>query len=57
MVMPSLAAILTGYWTEFIGIVVLLVMNFTITFVELYDTTNAVSTLMADLAPKGKVGN
>jgi H+-transporting ATPase len=42
-------------WQDFLGIVVLLVINSTISFIEENNTGNAAAALMAGLAPKTKV--
>ncbi|GKU87496.1 hypothetical protein SLEP1_g1890 [Rubroshorea leprosula] len=42
-------------WQEFVGIVVLLLINSTISFIEENKAGNAAAALMADLAPKTKV--
>ncbi|KAL6847557.1 hypothetical protein ACP4OV_022583 [Aristida adscensionis] len=42
-------------WQDFVGIVVLLVLNSTISFVEEYQAGSAAEALMANLAPKTKV--
>ncbi len=42
-------------WQDFLGIVVLLVINSTISFIEENNAGNAAAALMARLAPKGKV--
>lgn len=42
-------------WQDFIGIMVLLVINSTISFIEENNAGNAASALMANLAPKTKV--
>lgn len=42
-------------WEDFLGIVVLLVINSTISFVEENNAGNAAAALMAGLAPKTKV--
>jgi len=42
-------------WQDFIGIVLLLIINSTIGFIEERNAGNAVKALMASLAPKGKV--
>lgn len=42
-------------WQDFVGIVVLLLINSTISFVEENNAGNAAAALMARLAPKAKV--
>ncbi|XP_021731359.1 ATPase 8, plasma membrane-type-like [Chenopodium quinoa] len=42
-------------WQDFVGIVVLLVINSTISFIEENNAGNAAASLMANLAPKTKV--
>jgi magnesium-transporting ATPase (P-type) len=42
-------------WQDFIGIIVLLVINSTISFIEENNAGNAAAALMANLAPKTKV--
>ena len=42
-------------WQDFIGIVVLLFINSTISFIEENNAGNAAAALMAGLAPKTKV--
>lgn len=42
-------------WQDFVGIVVLLVINSTISFIEENNAGNAAAALMANLAPKTKV--
>lgn len=42
-------------WPDFVGIVVLLVINSTISFIEENNAGNAAAALMAGLAPKTKV--
>jgi len=42
-------------WEDFVGIVVLLVVNSTISFIEENNAGNAAAALMAGLAPKTKV--
>lgn len=42
-------------WQDFLGIVVLLVINSTISFIEENNAGNAAAALMAGLAPKTKV--
>lgn len=44
-------------WQDFVGIVVLLVINSTISFIEENNAGNAAAALMAGLAPKTKVKN
>lgn len=44
-------------WQDFVGIVVLLVINSTISFIEENNAGNAAAALMAGLAPKTKVSN
>ncbi|KAK9074337.1 hypothetical protein SSX86_006935 [Deinandra increscens subsp. villosa] len=43
------------YWQDFVGIVCLLVINSTISFIEENNAGNAAAALMAGLAPKSKV--
>lgn len=43
-------------WQDFLGIIVLLVINSTISFIEENNAGNAAAALMARLAPKTKVG-
>ena len=42
-------------WQDFIGIITLLVINSTISFIEENNAGNAAAALMARLAPKAKV--
>lgn len=42
-------------WQDFVGIIVLLVINSTISFIEENNAGNAAAALMAGLAPKTKV--
>lgn len=42
-------------WQDFVGIITLLVINSTISFIEENNAGNAAAALMARLAPKGKV--
>ena len=42
-------------WQDFVGIIVLLVINSTISFIEENNAGNAAAALMANLAPKAKV--
>lgn len=42
-------------WQDFLGIIVLLVINSTISFIEENNAGNAAAALMARLAPKTKV--
>lgn len=42
-------------WQDFVGIVALLVINSTISFIEENNAGNAAAALMAGLAPKTKV--
>lgn len=42
-------------WQDFVGIIVLLVINSTISFIEENNAGNAAAALMANLAPKTKV--
>jgi magnesium-transporting ATPase (P-type) len=42
-------------WQDFVGIVALLLINSTISFVEEYNAGNAATALMAKLSPKTKV--
>lgn len=43
-------------WQDFVGIITLLVINSTISFIEENNAGNAAAALMARLAPKAKVG-
>ena len=45
----------TPYCQDFIGIITLLVINSTISFIEENNAGNAAAALMAHLAPKAKV--
>jgi len=42
-------------WHDFVGIVILLIINSTISFIEENNAGNAAAALMARLAPKAKV--
>lgn len=42
-------------WQDFLGIVVLLIINSTVSFIEENNAGNAAAALMAGLAPKSKV--
>lgn len=42
-------------WQDFVGIVCLLILNSTISFIEENNAGNAAAALMAHLAPKAKV--
>jgi H+-transporting ATPase len=42
-------------WQDFVGIIVLLIINSTISFIEENNAGNAAASLMAGLAPKTKV--
>lgn len=42
-------------WQDFIGIIALLIINSTISFIEENNAGNAAASLMARLAPKAKV--
>ena len=42
-------------WQDFVGIIVLLFINSTISFIEENNAGNAAAALMARLAPKAKV--
>lgn len=42
-------------WQDFVGIVTLLVVNSTVSFIEENNAGNAAAALMARLAPKAKV--
>ena len=42
-------------WQDFVGIITLLVINSTISFIEENNAGNAAAALMARLAPKAKV--
>lgn len=42
-------------WQDFVGIIVLLLINSTISFIEENNAGNAAAALMAGLAPKTKV--
>lgn len=44
-------------WQDFVGIVALLFINSTISFIEENNAGNAAAALMAGLAPKTKVGD
>lgn len=44
-------------WEDFVGIIVLLVINSTISFIEENNAGNAAAALMANLAPKTKVSS
>lgn len=44
-------------WQDFVGIMVLLIINSTISFIEENNAGNAAAALMAGLAPKTKVRN
>ena len=44
-------------WQDFVGIIVLLLINSTISFIEENNAGNAAAALMAGLAPKTKVKN
>ncbi|OAY85631.1 Plasma membrane ATPase [Ananas comosus] len=44
-------------WQDFVGIIVLLVINSTISFIEENNAGNAAAALMANLAPKTKIMN
>lgn len=44
-------------WQDFVGIIVLLFINSTISFIEENNAGNAAAALMANLAPKTKVKN
>ena len=44
-------------WQDFVGIVVLLIINSTISFIEENNAGNAAAALMAGLAPKTKVSS
>ena len=44
-------------WQDFVGIICLLVINSTISFIEENNAGNAAAALMAGLAPKTKVQN
>lgn len=44
-------------WQDFVGIITLLVINSTISFIEENNAGNAAAALMARLAPKAKVLN
>jgi hypothetical protein len=44
-------------WQDFVGIMTLLVINSTISFIEENNAGNAAASLMARLAPKTKVSN
>lgn len=43
-------------WQDFLGIICLLIINSTISFIEENNAGNAAAALMAQLAPKTKVG-
>jgi len=42
-------------WQDFVGIITLLIINSTISFIEENNAGNAAAALMANLAPKTKV--
>lgn len=42
-------------WQDFVGIIILLIINSTISFIEENNAGNAASALMARLAPKTRV--
>ncbi|BAF08573.2 Os02g0313900, partial [Oryza sativa Japonica Group] len=42
-------------WQDFVGIITLLIMNSTISFIEENNAGNATATLMGRLAPRAKV--
>jgi H+-transporting ATPase len=42
-------------WQDFVGIITLLIINSTISFIEENNAGNAAAALMARLAPKAKV--
>lgn len=42
-------------WQDFVGIITLLIINSTISFIEENNASNAAAALMARLAPKAKV--
>lgn len=44
-------------WQDFVGIITLLVINSTISFIEENNAGNAAAALMARLAPKAKVSD
>lgn len=44
-------------WQDFVGIICLLIINSTISFIEENNAGNAASALMARLAPKTKVSH
>ena len=44
-------------WQDFVGIMVLLLINSTISFIEENNAGNAAAALMANLAPKTKASN
>lgn len=44
-------------WQDFVGIITLLIINSTISFIEENNAGNAAAALMARLAPKAKVSN
>lgn len=46
-----------GDYQDFVGIIVLLIINSTISFIEENNAGNAAAALMARLAPKAKVGS
>lgn len=45
-----------GDYQDFVGIIILLIINSTISFIEENNAGNAAAALMARLAPKAKVG-
>lgn len=58
LITPLLEMIFQGQgpdWQDFVGIICLLIINSTISFVEENNAGNAASALMARLAPKTKV--
>lgn len=56
MIVPAVLAIYNKNWVEFMGIIVLLVINSTITFVVAFKAANVAEALISNLAPKTKVG-
>lgn len=44
-------------WQDFVGIITLLIINSTISFIEENNAGNAAAALMARLAPKAKVSD
>lgn len=60
MISLSLTSSLQGKppdWQDFVGVITLLLINSTISFIEENNAGNAAAALMARLAPKSKVPN